>query len=487
MVIAAIGSLPAASGATGPSHATSGKGLFKDALRTAVAGTAASPSSPSATQEKSRHTSRTETPWLGVGTTFADVTLPVKAAAGQAAEAADTTDPTGRTGRGTAAPAPGLSTRAVGAAGAKAPVGAAPSVQAGLAAVRDASPAAAPASMSAQAVSAELPAPRESLPATAVAAHIPAAQTASRSLSAAAPALEGAAQRLPAAPKAGAVTAVAESAAQRLPAAPKAGADTAVAESAAQRLPAVLQKGADTAVAEGAAQRPSAALQTGAVTAAAETAARVANAEGRSLATSAAPAAGLSQKGSAQETPVAAAAGAPRVHSTPSAAASAPMEGGTQSLQHRDRSSAGVMASGGETGRPVAVGQPQPSVVVETGAGEAAGATQADAAHVAAQVAAAAQRAAASMDAGTASVRLQLDPPQLGHVQITLRAAQDGIVAVLRAESPAAVAVLQGGQEDLRQRLGALGFKASAVEVAPAERPRIVVASGRSSAGRRSG
>jgi flagellar hook-length control protein FliK len=125
---------------------------------------------------------------------------------------------------------------------------------------------------------------------------------------------------------------------------------------------------------------------------------------------------------------------------------------------------------------------------VDVGVGAIGARTPAvDSAYVAAQVAAAAQRAATGSEATTASIRLQLDPPELGPVQVTLRAAQDGIVAVLRAENPAAIAVLQGGQEDLRQRLEALGFKASAVEVTAAERPRVVVATGRSSSGRRSG
>ena len=113
------------------------------------------------------------------------------------------------------------------------------------------------------------------------------------------------------------------------------------------------------------------------------------------------------------------------------------------------------------------------------------GTSPASAPEVAAQVAAAAQRAAAGMQGGSASVRLQLDPPQLGHVQVTLRAVQDGIVAVLRAENPVAIAALQGGQEDLRQRLGALGFKASSVAVTTSERPRVVAPVGRGASGKK--
>ncbi len=159
---------------------------------------------------------------------------------------------------------------------------------------------------------------------------------------------------------------------------------------------------------------------------------------------------------------------------------------GTHPLSQRTRSEAGVLPGGGESGRAMAFSGAQVGSAsgAETGF---SGAAPVDSASVAAQVAAVAQRTAAAMESGAASVRLQLDPPELGHVQVTLRAAQNGIVAVLRAENPATVAVLQGGEEDLRQRLGALGFKASSVEVTAAERPRIVVASGRSSAGRRSG
>ena len=158
--------------------------------------------------------------------------------------------------------------------------------------------------------------------------------------------------------------------------------------------------------------------------------------------------------------------------------------GGTSSLGSLGRGQAGNVARDGERGRQVAVPGTQPAAAAGT-APRPLGTGPVDSASVAAQVAAVAQRTAAGMESGAASVRLQLDPPELGHVQVTLRAAQDGIVAVLRAENPAAIAVLQGGQEDLRQRLGALGFKATSVEVTAADRPRIVVASSRSSAGRR--
>jgi flagellar hook-length control protein FliK len=158
--------------------------------------------------------------------------------------------------------------------------------------------------------------------------------------------------------------------------------------------------------------------------------------------------------------------------------------GGTSSLGSHGHGQAGNVARDGENGRQVAV----PGTLAAAAPGAAPrslGTGPVDGASVAAQVAAVAQRTAAGMESGAASVRLQLDPPELGHVQVTLRAAQDGIVAVLRAENPTAIAVLQGGQEDLRQRLGALGFKATSVEVTAADRPRIVVASSRSSAGRR--
>ncbi len=166
------------------------------------------------------------------------------------------------------------------------------------------------------------------------------------------------------------------------------------------------------------------------------------------------------------------------------AAAVAAHVGGTSSLGSHGRGQAGNLARDGERGRQVAVPGTQP-VAATAAAPRPFGTGPVDSASVAAQVAAVAQRTAASMESGPASVRLQLDPPELGHVQVTLRAAQDGIVAVLRAANPAAIALLQGGQEDLRQRLGALGFKTTSVEVIAADRPRIVVASSRSSAGRR--
>ena len=159
---------------------------------------------------------------------------------------------------------------------------------------------------------------------------------------------------------------------------------------------------------------------------------------------------------------------------------------GMQSLRHGSRLQAGLAGTHGESGRPLAA----LAVASSPGTGGAAptgGSPVADSAQVAAQVAAAAQRAVAGMASGPASVRLQLNPADLGHVQITLRAAQGGIVAVLRADTPAAIAVLQSGQDDLRQRLGALGFKASAVEITSADRPRIVGAASRSPSGRRSG
>ena len=159
---------------------------------------------------------------------------------------------------------------------------------------------------------------------------------------------------------------------------------------------------------------------------------------------------------------------------------------GMQSLRHGSRAQAGFAGTRGESGRPLAVAA-EGSSPVSGGASPAPGSPLVDSAQVAAQVAAAAQRAMSGMQSGPASVRLQLNPADLGHVQITLRTVQNGVMAVLRADNPAAIAVLQAGQDDLRQRLGALGFKASTVEIMPADRPRIVGAASRSPSGRRSG
>ncbi len=453
MVTALIGSLPAMSAAAGTASAKPAKGLFQDALQAAVAGTG---QGSSASPAKSRDALRTATPWLGVAAGLAELPIQAKAALAQGTHSAE---PLGRAAAATSL-APGLP---------KSDKGAEPAVQASLADVRAslsgtelvAMPAQAAAATTAQVAATGARASAQ----TAVHADLPAARTSPQSAEAVTAPAQGAATEL-------------LSSSQSRQATPATSEVPAASKGAARVTPAPV----------GVAERMVSAL-TGSATVTAAPEMRVMSAKGRTLATTAATAAGVSrQAAGVTKTQVPAAAARDlRTGPRPASASASPAEGGTQSLQHRDRPPAGVVAGGGETGRSVALGQAQPSVAMEARTGGAAGATQVDAGHVAAQVAAAAQRAAASMDAGTASVRLQLDPPQLGHVQVTLRAAQDGIVAVLRAESPAAVAVLQGGQEDLRQRLGALGFKASAVEVTAAERPRIVVASSRSSAGRRSG
>lgn len=193
----------------------------------------------------------------------------------------------------------------------------------------------------------------------------------------------------------------------------------------------------------------------------------------------------------ASVTPAAGGPGTGRVSRHPAAAAAAASQpgtgSGTGSLRHMAGGQAGVAAKDGELARYVTTASQVATTVAAGATGAARDAVPVQPADVAAQVAAAAQRAAAGMQAGTASVRLLLDPPQLGHVQVTLRAVQDGIAAVLRAENPAAIVVLQGGQEDLRQRFGELGFKASTVSVTAAERPRVIASAGRSTGGRRTG
>ncbi len=145
---------------------------------------------------------------------------------------------------------------------------------------------------------------------------------------------------------------------------------------------------------------------------------------------------------------------------------------------------AGMSTVRGETHRITA--QRSQDVLAAAGAGEAqAGrATPGLSREVSVQIAQAAQAEAPHVQQGGASmVRIALNPPQLGHVNVTLRAGADGLLAILRAEEPAAAAVLQMSQGELRQRLESLGLGKAHVEVMTQDRRQTVRPARRTSAG----
>ncbi len=105
---------------------------------------------------------------------------------------------------------------------------------------------------------------------------------------------------------------------------------------------------------------------------------------------------------------------------------------------------------------------------------------------VSVQIAEAARAEAPHIQQGGASmVRIALTPPQLGHVSVTLRAGADGLSATLQAEEPAAAALLQLGQGELRQKLEALGLGPAHVKVSVHDESQAVRPARRSSAGGR--
>ena len=147
---------------------------------------------------------------------------------------------------------------------------------------------------------------------------------------------------------------------------------------------------------------------------------------------------------------------------------------------------AGMSTVRGETHRITA--QRSQDVLAAAGAGEAqAGrATPGLSREVSVQIAQAAQAEAPHVQQGGASmVRIALNPPQLGHVNVTLRVGADGLLAILRAEEPAAAAVLQMSQGELRQRLESLGLGKAQVEVMTQDRRQTVQPARRTSAGGR--
>lgn len=67
---------------------------------------------------------------------------------------------------------------------------------------------------------------------------------------------------------------------------------------------------------------------------------------------------------------------------------------------------------------------------------------------------------------GPAVLRMALNPPSLGHISISLSAGAGGITAVLRAELPVAMQLMQAAQPEIRRRLQDLGLGDASVRVA---------------------
>ncbi len=176
------------------------------------------------------------------------------------------------------------------------------------------------------------------------------------------------------------------------------------------------------------------------------------------------------------------AAVAPRIPAS-SPVQGAPVKGaGTTSAQ-----SAGITGFHGESHRIVADKQSSSAVAASAQSGPLPG-TNAPVGlshEVSVQIAQAARTEVPHLQQGGASmVRIALTPPQLGHVNVTLRAGAAGVTATLTAEEPAAAAALQLGQGELRWRLESLGLGPASVKVAQEARAG-VPSSRRSSAGGR--
>lgn len=161
---------------------------------------------------------------------------------------------------------------------------------------------------------------------------------------------------------------------------------------------------------------------------------------------------------------------------------------GTEPVTAAERG-AGMAAAHGEPRRIIANSAPQD---VSASLGQAQQVPLTSQAHglsheVSVQIADAARAEAPHVQPGGASmVRIALTPPELGHVNVTLRAGVDGLSAVLRAEEPAAAALLQLGQGELRQRLEALGLGRAHVEVSTQDQNESVRPARRSAPGGRS-
>lgn len=70
-----------------------------------------------------------------------------------------------------------------------------------------------------------------------------------------------------------------------------------------------------------------------------------------------------------------------------------------------------------------------------------------------------------ALASGRAVLRVTLNPPSLGHISISLSAGEGGITAVLRAEQPVALQLMQQAQPEIRRRLAELGLGAAQVQV----------------------
>lgn len=176
------------------------------------------------------------------------------------------------------------------------------------------------------------------------------------------------------------------------------------------------------------------------------------------------------------------AAVAPRIPAS-SPVQGAPVKGaGTTAAQP-----AGITGFHGESHRIVADKQSSSAVAASAQSGPLPG-TNAPVGlshEVSVQIAQAARTEVPHLQQGGASmVRIALTPPQLGHVNVTLRAGAAGVTATLTAEEPAAAAALQLGQGELRSRLESLGLGPASVKVAQEARAG-VPSSRRSSAGGR--
>lgn len=70
---------------------------------------------------------------------------------------------------------------------------------------------------------------------------------------------------------------------------------------------------------------------------------------------------------------------------------------------------------------------------------------------------------------GRSVLRVALNPESLGHITISLSSGADGISAVLRAEQPVALQLMQAAQPEIRRRLAELGLGEASVRIASFE------------------
>lgn len=67
---------------------------------------------------------------------------------------------------------------------------------------------------------------------------------------------------------------------------------------------------------------------------------------------------------------------------------------------------------------------------------------------------------------GRSVLRVALNPESLGHITISLSSGPDGLSAVLRAEQPVALQLMQAAQPEIRRRLAELGLGEASVRIA---------------------